>query len=218
MNINMKAIALGQYEGAKYHPFAHIDHELQTIFEPMDVECTDDYAVLQEDKLEGYDLFISYADFSDLEITADQVQALISYVRNGGGLLVIHNGISLQQSQELEKLIGGRVTGHPDYTSLPIRYNRGSHPIVENLSDFTIDEEPFRFELSPHESAVILAEYVHDGQRWPAAWAHTYGSGRVVYLMPGHHLPSFQVESVRKLIRNSGMWAVRGAKSSDATS
>lgn len=82
----MKAIALGQYEGAKYHPFTQIDRELQAIFEPaMDVECTDDYAVLQKDKLEGYDLFISYAEFTDQEMPEDQVQALVSYVRNGGG-------------------------------------------------------------------------------------------------------------------------------------
>ncbi|SFX19109.1 hypothetical protein SAMN04487866_10289 [Thermoactinomyces sp. DSM 45891] len=207
----MKAIVLGQYEGAQYHPFTSIDHELQSIFEGvMDVECTDDYAVLRDDKLTNYDLFISYTEFSDLEITEEQAQALISYVRGGGGLLVIHNGISLQQNKELEKLIGGRVTGHPEYTSLPIRYIQGSHPIVENLSDFLIDEEPFRYELSPHESTVILAEYEHDDKRWPAAWAHTYGSGRVVNLMPGHHLPSFQVEPARKLIRNSGMWAGGG--------
>lgn len=206
----MKAIALGQYEGAKYHPFRQIDRELQTIFEPaMDVECTDDYAVLQKDKLEGYDLFISYAEFSDGEMPENQVQALISYVRNGGGLLVIHNGISLQRSTELEKLIGGRFTGHPAYTSLPVRYQSGSHPIVESLTDFTIDEEPYRFELSPHETTVVFAEYEHDGQRWPAAWAHPYGSGRVVYLMPGHHLPSFRIESVRHLIRESGLWAAR---------
>lgn len=208
--MNMKAIALGQYEGAKYHPFTRVDREIQAIFEHMmDVECTDDYAVLQKDKLEDYDLFISYTEFSDQEIPADQADALISYVANGGGLLVIHNGISLQRSKELEKLIGGRFTGHPEYTALPVRYNKGIHPIVESLDDFTIDEEPYRFEMSPHESAVVFAEYEHDGQRWPAAWAHTYGSGRVVYLMPGHHLPSFQVESVRQLIRESGVWAAR---------
>lgn len=55
----MKAIALGQYEGAKYHPFTQIDRELQTIFEPaMDVECTDDYAVLQ--KISWRDMICSY--------------------------------------------------------------------------------------------------------------------------------------------------------------
>lgn len=80
---------------------------------------------------------------------------------------------------------------------------------MESLTDFTIDEEPYRFELSPHETTVVFAEYEHDGQRWPAAWAHPYGSGRVVYLMPGHHLPSFRIESVRHLIRESGLWAAR---------
>ncbi|GAB6931174.1 hypothetical protein JCM10914A_51570 [Paenibacillus sp. JCM 10914] len=205
----MKAIALGQYEGARYHPFTLVDDEIKAIFsDVMEIECTEDYAALQADKLKTYDLFISYAEFSDQEITEEQAQALVSYVEDGGGLLVIHNGISLQRNKQLAQLIGGRFTGHPEYTALPIRYNQGCHhPVIAGLQDFTMDEEPYRFELSPHESTIIIADYEHEGERWPAAWVHTYGAGRVVYLMPGHHLPSFQIEEVRKLIRNGGMWA-----------
>ncbi|MCM3258498.1 hypothetical protein M3664_11910 [Paenibacillus lautus] len=82
----MKAIALGQYEGAKYHPFTQIDRELQTIFEPaMDVECTDDYAELQKDKLEGYDLFISYAEFSDEEMPKIRYKCLYPMCTTAGG-------------------------------------------------------------------------------------------------------------------------------------
>lgn len=43
---------------------------------------------------------------------------------------------------------------------------------------------------------------------WPAAWAYTCGLGKVVFLMPGHHLPSFQLPEVAKLLRGGpvGGW------------
>ncbi|MBT2293077.1 hypothetical protein J7E73_28985 [Paenibacillus albidus] len=40
-----------------------------------------------------------------------------------------------------------------------------------------------------------------------AAWCHRFGLGRVVYLMPGHHLPSFSVEPFRRMIKRGGLWA-----------
>ncbi|MFD2874827.1 hypothetical protein ACFTAO_00760 [Paenibacillus rhizoplanae] len=54
-----------------------------------------------------------------------------------------------------------------------------------------IEDEPYYFEQHPHFETTVLAEYPHDGAMRPAAWCHTFGEGRVVYLMPGHHLPSF---------------------------
>ncbi|MCM3782665.1 ThuA domain-containing protein [Neobacillus mesonae] len=205
-----KAMALGNYVDAKYHPFTEVDQELQSILhEEIRVECTDNYSVLNEATLSNYELFISYTEFMDEEITEEQTDALIHYVKNGGGLLVIHNGISLQRSPRLAELIGGRFTGHPEYTELPVIIKEGSHPIVEGFESFTIDEEPYRFDLQLHDDTIIFAEYEHDQERWPAAWAHEYGQGRVVYLMPGHHLPSFHVGSYRELILRSARWAAK---------
>jgi type 1 glutamine amidotransferase len=205
----IKALALGHYEDAKYHPFQGVDKELELIFkERIDVACTDRYDKLETSELAKYRLFISFAEFMEEQpLPATQVAALLSYVANGGGLLAIHNGISLQRNDELACMLGGRFTSHPPLTTLPITPTDNDHPILHGLDSFAIDDEPYRFDMNPLMTATVLAEYEHEGRRWPAAWAHSYGLGRVVYLMPGHGLSSFSVEAYRRFILNAGLWA-----------
>ncbi|WP_438431285.1 ThuA domain-containing protein [Gorillibacterium sp. sgz500922] len=207
-----KALALGTYEGAPYHPFTGVDKVLeQVLADDFAVDCTDDYGVLNDKTLSGYDLFISYTEFDGVELSDEAAAALVSFVARGGGLLAIHNGISLQRRHELAALIGGYFTHHPEFTDLPIRIapEAAEHPVVQGLAGFTLGEEPYRFDRYPHYESTVLAEYEQDGQLWPAAWAHGYGLGRVVYVMPGHHLPSFQVKEVQDWIRRGAQWAAK---------
>ncbi|MNI85399.1 Trehalose utilization [compost metagenome] len=70
-----------------------------------------------------------------------------------------------------------------------------------------IEDEPYYFDMQPYFETTILAEYPHEGAMRAAAWCHEFGQGRVVYLMPGHHLPSFSVEPFRQMIKRGGLWA-----------
>lgn len=203
-----RALALGHYTDARYHPFAGVDQELEGIFEGrINVRSTDEYALLRPEQLADYRLFISYAEFVSEKLTPGQTASLLSFVAQGGGLLAVHNGISLQRNHELAGMIGARFTHHPPFTALPVHIREPEHPIMQGLEPFVIDDEPYRFDFSPLLETTILAEYEHEGQRWPAAWAHAYGLGRIVYLMPGHQLSAFQVDAYRRLIRNAGLWA-----------
>ena len=65
------------------------------------------------------------------------------------------------------------------------------HDITEGVEPFVLDEEPYRFIFSPFTEKPSSLHYEYEGKQWPAAWCHTYGIGRVVFLMPGHHEPSF---------------------------
>lgn len=204
----IKALAVGSYSEVKYHPFAGVDKELQGILEQdMEVTCTEDLTVFNKETLSSYDLVISYNEFSDHRLPQDQVAALLSYVADGGGLLVIHNGISLQSNQELGLMLGAQFTHHPEYTALSVAITEPEHPIMNGIKDFVIDEEPYYFEKYPYLNTTVLAEYPHAGAMRQAAWCHEFGLGRVVYLMPGHHLPSFSVEPFRQMIRQGGLWA-----------
>jgi type 1 glutamine amidotransferase len=206
-----KALALGHYTDARYHPFTDIDKELESIFEGrLQVESTEQYERLNTEELSSHRLFISYTEFMrEKPLPADQVAALLSYVASGGGLLAIHNGISLQRNDELASMLGAVFTGHPAFTTLPVGISSPDHPIMQGIDAFTVDDEPYRFAFNLLQRTTILAEYEHEGERWPAAWAHEYGLGRIVYLMPGHQLSAFKVDMYRKLIYNSGLWAGR---------
>ena len=204
----VKALALGSYSEVKYHPFEGVDRELQNILvEDIALTCSEDLTLLNPKDLSSYPLVIAYTEFSDHPLPQEQVAAFISYVVNGGGLLVIHNGISLQRSQELGLMLGAKFTHHPDYTALSISISEPEHPIMQGIEDFVIEDEPYYFEPHPTLQTTILAEYPHDGAMRQAAWCHEFGLGRVVYLMPGHHLPSFSVEPFRQMIRQGALWA-----------
>ncbi|MFC4597657.1 ThuA domain-containing protein [Cohnella hongkongensis] len=210
MNKEIQALALGHYSDAIYHPFAGVDEELRYIFrDRIDVRCTGDYGMLKEEYLAPYRLFISYTEFVEEKLPAERVGALLSFVARGGGLLAVHNGISLQRNQELAALLGGKFMHHPPLTELPIRIREPNHRIMDRVEPFTVEDEPYRFEFNPHIRTTILAEYEHDGSYWPAAWTHEFGLGRVVYLMPGHQLSTFKNEGYRQLMVNAGLWAAR---------
>ncbi|RXZ78448.1 ThuA domain-containing protein [Paenibacillaceae bacterium] len=205
-----KALALGNYTEVKYHPFEKVDREIETSLEEVaEVTSTGDYSVLNKETLSGYELFISYTEFSQEPLSQERVAALLEYVAGGGGLLVIHNGISLQRNKELMAMIGAKFTGHPEFTTLPVRSTQPDHPIMQGIEPYAIDDEPYRFDMLPHFETTILAEYEHDGQLWPAAWAHEHGLGRVVYLMNGHQLSCFAVQPFRQLIKQAGLWAAK---------
>lgn len=204
----VKALALGSYTEVKYHPFEGVDRELENILKgEMEVTCTEDLTMLNREVLESYHLVISYIEFLDDPIAQDQVAALLSYVAGGGGLLVIHNGISMQRNQELGLMLGAQFTHHPAYTALEVKITEPEHPIMQGIEDFVIEDEPYYFEQQPFFKTTVLAEYPHDGAMRQAAWCHEFGLGRVVYLMPGHHLPSFSSEPFRQMIRRGGLWA-----------
>lgn len=207
----IQALALGSYSQVKYHPFEGVDRQLQEILAgEAEVQCSEDFNLLNPDKLKTYRLLISYAEFSDEPVSDEQTAALLSYVAGGGGLLVIHNGISLQRRPELSALIGARFTGHPPFGPLPVTVKEKDHPVMEGIGSFTMEEEPYYFELGGLLKPDILAEYEHDGALRPAVWCHAFGLGRVLYLMPGHHLPSFHEEPFRRMIRQGARWCAGG--------
>ncbi|WP_042162995.1 ThuA domain-containing protein [Paenibacillus gorillae] len=201
-------LLLGDNEKAEWHPLEPARQQLAELLgEAFQLNVTEDYNALSGLSSVAVDAVVSYADCWSRSIEPEQAAGLLSYVAGGGGLLVIHNGISLQNSYELAQLIGGKFTTHPDYQTLHYYRSAPEHPLLQDVSDFTVDEEPYMFEFDSFAPRNVFLEYEFEGKRYPAAWEHRYGLGRVVYLQPGHCEPSFKPEAYRQLIRNSASWA-----------
>lgn len=205
----IRSLLLGNNEDAPYHPLAAVEQELFSILDGIcDITSTVDREQLDELTTERFDLLISYTDSWDQALDSQRTADILGFVTSGGGMLVIHNGISLQARPELSQIIGAKFTGHPAYGSLDFEVNRElKHPILDEVTGFTMDEEPYRFDIDSFASIDILLTYRHEGQSWPAAWTRSYGLGRVLFLMPGHHAPSFKHEEYRRWIAESAKWA-----------
>lgn len=203
-----KCLLLGEYTHPRFHPLQGVDRQIGEILaDLLTVQCSENKKLLLGEHLAGYDLCIAYNELWNETVSPQQTAGLLSYVSGGGGLIVLHNGVSLAKRYELAQMIGAKFTGHPPYA--PLNFKVQDHAVTEGIEDFTLDEEPYRFDFDPFTDKTVLLEYESEGERYPAAWCHSYGQGRVVYLMPGHHEPSFLHPSVRKLILQAAAWAAR---------
>lgn len=195
-------LVIGDYQNFKYHVFNNMDLAIQDILKDIfAVHCTEDYEELIKDNIHQYGLVISYADRWNEPLTDDQASGLLNYINGGGNFLIIHNGISLQAREDVRAMIGASFVGHPPYCRLNMQIKAKDHPLMKGLKDFSITDEPYRFEFSPQLETEILLGYEFDGCYYPAGWTHQYGSGRVVYLMPGHDGSTFLNEDYRTMIR-----------------
>lgn len=204
MNERMKVWMVGDATDAPWHPLEPARQEVAAILgDEFQITATEDYDSFEALKIEEYPICISYTDCWKRDLTREQTAGLLRYVAGGGSLLVIHNGISLQRSYELLQMIGAKFTGHPPYQKLAYYGTADNHPLMEGVADFELDEEPYLFEFDPFTKKTVFMEFEFEGKRYPAAWEHAYGLGKVVYLQPGHHAPSFQPEAYRRLVLNS---------------
>lgn len=207
----VRALLLGDHSKAPYHPVPPIWEELRSIASgQLELDWIEDYHDVTRDQLQAYSLCISYTDCWKEEVSDEFAAALKAYTSFGGRLLVLHNGISLQVNESCYRLIGARFTGHPPYQPLRFHAISGEHEIMQGITSFELEEEPYEFEFHPEAKPNFLLEYELDGERRPAAWTLACGAGRIVYLMPGHHAPSFRHPVYQALIQNSVRWLLEG--------
>jgi type 1 glutamine amidotransferase len=83
------------------------------------------------------------------------------------------------------------------------------HPITTGIEDFELMEEPYQFEFDHFSKNNIFLEYLYQGKLYPAGWAKTFGSGKLVYLTPGHTKDAFDQPMYQKLIVNSSRWVIQ---------
>ncbi len=131
--------------------------------------------------------------------------AFDSYVRWGGGLLVIHSGVSgYEKIPSMRGLPAGAFASHPPQCSVTVEPLAG-HPMCEGVQPFTeIDEHYFMHFDDPAADVFLHSRSDHGIQ--PAGWTRQVGRGRVCVLTPGHNLEVWLNPDFQRLLRNSLAW------------
>lgn len=199
-----KAVVFGN-RIAPYHPLGPVEPAFRAIFgSAFDLRFTEDTRELATE-LEDVQLVIGYADTWETAMSDAAAVGLVGYVAGGGGLLVLHNGVSWSKHPRVLPLLGAAFTGHPDQTVLSYRLS-GTHPIAAGHESFAFQEEPYRYAFVPGYSAEVFLRYEYDGRAWEAGWACTHGAGRVAVLQPGHRPAAFENPSYAALTRQAALW------------
>lgn len=203
-----KAVALmGQKTGAFEAALAEDD----TLFEPQNLKQFD--AVLFNNT--NNEIFLP-EDFDKLP-AQEQAKArardemlkagLVEFLRNGGGLAVMHAGVaSFRQWPEFGNIIGARFDNHPwgAGSTAVLRVEEPSHPLTAAFKEpvFIVTDElyqvkdpysrdkvrvlvsidPARTRITPQQRQAIHRADMD----FPMTWIKSYGKGRVFYCALGH--------------------------------
>jgi trehalose utilization protein len=149
--------------------------------------------------------------------------ALDPYLKRGGGLVVLHDGMCSDDPAWFAQIAGAsKQHGELNYSPGPLKVHivDREHPITRGLADFEIDDEAFfLLRKAPGMHVLVEAPLPSGGEVHPQAWSYerTLPGGapyRSFVWMQGHRPANFQKEGPRELILRGIAWA--GQRPADA--
>lgn len=137
---------------------------------------------------------------------ADELEAnLIRYVAEGGGLALVHGGLTtFNKSEAFSRLVGGSFDFHPAQQAVHLEVVEPDHPLMRGFGTATFShwDEPYIFNGAYPEKNFrpllrMNAKNLPDDPRirkdtWYAAWIKSHEAGRVFYMSPSHNAQSFE--------------------------
>lgn len=177
---------------------AHAERCFVELAEPMfEVVATQDCAALRADALPGYDAIAFYTT-GELPIGDEDKQALLRFVRDGGGFVGIHCATdTFYRFPEYLEMVGGVFDGHPWHEEVVLAVEDRDHPTTFHLGEsFAITDEIYQFRDWSRERVHVLLRLTGDGidltrgkradRDHALSWCRSYGAGRVFYTALGH--------------------------------
>jgi uncharacterized protein len=191
----------------------------------FEVTATEDVAVFTAQNLRRYGAVMFFTT-GELPMNDAQKQALIDFVRNGGGFLGVHSATdTFYEWPEYGKLIGGYFDQHPWHQGVRVEVADRSDPLVAflppslaifdeiyQIRDFDVGGSHVLLRLDP-ASVDLTRNNVHrHPYGWPLAWTRTYGNGRVFYTALGHEEAVWRDSRYQMLLHNAVLWAIGGSR------
>jgi type 1 glutamine amidotransferase len=141
---------------------------------------------------------------------------LESYLHDGGGLVVLHDGMCSDDPAWFAPLGGGaKQHGEMNYSAGAIKLHvvDPEHPIVRGIADFQIEDEAFfRLRTAPGMHVLLQAPLPLNGEVVPQAWVYerTMPGGRpyrAFVWLQGHRTANFLKDPPRTLLLRGIAWA-----------
>ena len=146
-------------------------------------------------------------------LTAEQEAGLLDAVQGDPwdesaklkGFLGLHGAAgSFLNSEGYLRMLGGKFLVHPPLDTLEVNICRPDHPVMEGVSDFSIEDELYLIETYAPFKTLAAVDY--GGFSRPVVWVKPYGLGRVVYLSLGHGEKQLKNQSFQQILINAVRW------------
>ncbi|MGH7528750.1 MAG: PVC-type heme-binding CxxCH protein [Gemmatimonadales bacterium] len=171
----------------------------------IDLFYTDERDDLNDAELRRYHALILYNNHPT--VSPDQLNALLRFVRTGGGLVVLHcASASFQNAEEFIKLVGAAFKSHGTGTFRTERV-MPEHPAVRGVPNFESWDETYIHTKHNPVDRTVLAVRRENGHEEPWTWVRTYGKGRVFYTAWGHDQRTWGNPGFQQLVGRAVRWA-----------
>ena len=170
----------------------------------FDVTITEDRDDFKKEVLEPYQVIIDYTTGEDL--TPDQADGLLGGIVGGKGFVAVHSAAdSFKQTPGYIEMVGGKFLTHPRPQPLTFNVKEPSHPVMEGITDFAMEEELYLMQTCGHFELLITTQF--RGFERPITWVKPYGHGRVLFTALGHGKEQTENPNFQRLIVNGVRWA-----------
>ncbi len=161
---------------------------------------------------------------------ANMENNLFEYVSNGGGLIVLHGGVVMQnKTPEFGKMVGGSFDYHPKQQPIDVKLVDKKHPLVAAFKGegFTHIDEPYFFNnayfdynfrplLYMETDKIKFTKSIPEDKIKYIAWIKRYGKGRVFYASPSHNAQSMNQPALLKFFLDSFQYTLGDLKCDDS--
>lgn len=147
----------------------------------------------------------------ELPLSAAGQGALLTFVRNGGGLVGFHSATdTFHHWPAYLRLIGAEFSHHPHPSTERVIIEDRTSPATDKLPpSFTIGEEFYVFKRDPRPYVHVLArlDTGSSGPDRPLVWCRRSGRGRVFYDALGHFSSTWSDPRQLELVSGGLDWA-----------
>ena len=180
-----------------------------------------------------WDLLQKNTNLPDQEITTLSKQYetnLLDYVAKGGGLMILHGAITVQNnSKEFSKMTGGSFDYHPKPQEMHVKEVDTNHPLVQAFkgNGLTHVDEPYFFNNAYFDYNFRPLLYIEidklEGMRKEVdekinyvSWIKRHGKGRVFYSSPSHNAQSLDHPELLQFFLDGMQYVVGDLKCDDS--
>ncbi len=187
--------------GGTAHPFASCAQIFKGAVEQTGrfaVEVTEDRAALADPS--HYDAVVMYTVGG--EMSRDQEQGVVNYVRGGKGLLAIHcANAEMDEFKDYGEMVGTAFVKHGPIADFTVETDGDAGDILPRLSpSFSVTDEFYQCELRTQAPLRPFQSAVWQFERYNMGYVRDYGEGRVMYTALGHDERTFRHPDFQDLV------------------
>ena len=135
-----------------------------------------------------------------------------NYVYGGGGLVVVHSGLTVSGPDHPEpaymETVGSYFLNHPPREMTHVKIT-ARNEITEGVQDFSERDEHYQTAVTADDIEPFMETTSEHGGTNVSGYRRSCGKGRVVVLTPGHTLAVWENINFQKLLKNAVRWAAK---------